>query len=134
MARIRDLRVGQTLRPGQRGTRRYVERFGDRLVAVRYRYDAARQCRATTVEVVVEAGAWRPSVRADDTVAVRVEWREADVAGRVKREGGTWDPVRKRWLLRYDAVVRLGYESRAETLSGLWIQRPSPDGETGHRT
>jgi hypothetical protein len=30
-----------TLRPGQRGTRKLVERFGERLVRVRYLYDAA---------------------------------------------------------------------------------------------
>jgi hypothetical protein len=28
-------------RPGQRGTRKLVTRYGDRLVCVRYRYDAA---------------------------------------------------------------------------------------------
>jgi predicted aminopeptidase len=46
------MRVEQTLRPGQRGTRRFVDRFGDRLVCVRYRAEGDR--RVTMVELVVD--------------------------------------------------------------------------------
>ncbi|MEW6689720.1 MAG: hypothetical protein AB1452_11585 [Pseudomonadota bacterium] len=38
-----------TLRPGQNGTRKLAERFGKRLVRVRYRYDETLRKRYTTV-------------------------------------------------------------------------------------
>jgi len=34
------MRVRLHLKPGQQGTRRLLEEYGDRLVCVRYRYDA----------------------------------------------------------------------------------------------
>ncbi len=125
------MRVGQTLRPGQKGTRRYVDRYGDRLVCVRYRYDESQRRRFTTVELVVEDGEWAPTLRPETVVAVHVAWGEKAVAARIKREGGEWDPGRKRWLLRYDAVVRLGAEGRAQTLHGHQVQRPSLHVVTG---
>ena len=116
MTSPRSLRVGQTLRPDQRGTRRYVERFGDRPVCVRYRYDKASRRRVTTVEV-----------------AVRVTWGEAETARRAKRAGGEWHAGRKRWLLPYRTVERLGYVSRAETRDGHYLQRRSLHPEMGHQ-
>ena len=44
-----------TLRPGQRGTRRLVARFGERLVRVRDLYDAKSGRRLKTVELIVES-------------------------------------------------------------------------------
>ena len=119
------LRVGQTLRPGQRGTRRHVERFGDRLVCVRYRYDDARQERVTTVELIVDRA---PSVpRSGTTVGVRVAWGEADVARRVKRAGGTWDPRLKLWRLPAGEARRLGMGDRIVRLPAESLDLP-----TGH--
>ena len=51
-----------TLRPGERGTKKLVEQYGDRLVCVRYRYDAATGRRIKTAEVIV-----------DETVEARAE-------------------------------------------------------------
>ncbi|HXG29426.1 MAG TPA: hypothetical protein VNJ47_11350 [Nevskiales bacterium] len=34
-----------TLKPGQNGTRKLQDKYGDRLLAVRYRYDPARRVR-----------------------------------------------------------------------------------------
>lgn len=41
-------------RPGQRGTQKLVTRYGDRLVCVRYRYDAAAGKRYKTVEIILD--------------------------------------------------------------------------------
>ena len=46
--------VVKTLRPGKNGTKRYVELYGDNLVAVRYRLDAEKQLSYTTVELIIE--------------------------------------------------------------------------------
>jgi len=42
------------LKPGQKGTKQYVEKYGDALVGVRYRYDKARGLLLKTVELVIE--------------------------------------------------------------------------------
>ena len=52
-----------TLRPGDRGTHRLAERYGKRLVCVRYRYDAGAGRRYTTVELIVAEAAWQPRAR-----------------------------------------------------------------------
>ena len=43
-----------TRRPGQKGTRTHAERYGDRLLYVRYRYDPETNTRVTTVELIVD--------------------------------------------------------------------------------
>jgi hypothetical protein len=54
-----------SLRPGQKGTKKLVVEYGDRLVAVRYRYDADRQRRYKTIELIVEESPWLPRLRPD---------------------------------------------------------------------
>ena len=50
-----------TLRPGQKGTKKLVARFGERPICVRYRYDTARKKRFTTRELIVDETDWMPS-------------------------------------------------------------------------
>jgi hypothetical protein len=57
---VRKLKARLTLRPGQRGTRRLMAEYGDRLVCVRYRYDLQRQKRVKTVEIIVDETDWKP--------------------------------------------------------------------------
>lgn len=45
------------LKPGQNGTKRLVQKYGDRLVCVRYRYDEVSGQRHKTVELIEENGA-----------------------------------------------------------------------------
>lgn len=52
------LKTRLVLRPGQRGTKRLVNEFGDRLVAVRYRYDDNKHIRIKTIELVVAEVPW----------------------------------------------------------------------------
>ena len=73
-----------TLRPGQNGTRKLAARYGARLVRDRYRYDAEKRKRYTTVELIVAEGEWTPRARSpratrspEDMVHVRVEWHES---------------------------------------------------------
>lgn len=55
--------VLKTLRPGDAGTEKLVKRFGDKLIAVRYRGNPSRRVRSTTVEIVVDEGFWMPHRR-----------------------------------------------------------------------
>jgi len=42
------------LKPGQRGTKRLVKKYGSALVCVRFRYDAETRQRLKTVELIIE--------------------------------------------------------------------------------
>jgi hypothetical protein len=52
-------RVVKSLSPGAPGTKQWQERYGDRL-GVRYRGNAKRRVRSTTVEIIVEEAYWDP--------------------------------------------------------------------------
>lgn len=102
------MRVGQTLSPGQRGTKRYTTKYGDRLVCVRYRYDAIHKQRHTTVELIVDTAAWQPPPPTPDTiVGVRVAWGEAAIARQIKKAVGQWTRERQLWGLPYRQVETL---------------------------
>ncbi len=97
-----------------------MAQYGDRLVCVRYRYDAHRQKRVKTVELIVDEADWEPrqTLSADQIVGVRVEVQEYDVQKRIREAGGTWNRQRKVWELRDDRVLELGLQDRLVKESG----------------
>jgi hypothetical protein len=101
-----------TLKPGQPGTKREVRKYGGRLVAVRFRYDADRRLRFKTVELVEEQKPWVPTLAStrnpDEKVFVRVGFAEADLRMAVKAAGGQ----RKLWELRIGTAYELGLDNR----------------------
>ena len=119
-------------RPGQRGTQKLVDLYGERLVCVRYRYDAASGTRYKTVELVVDQAAWvpppphphalKPAIRVDriddpeppppQPVGVKVFFRENELRERVKAAGGQWSKAERLWRLPYRTAVSLGLEHR----------------------
>ena len=116
------MRTGKTIKPGRPGTARWVGQFGDRLVAVRYRYDSERKMRYTTAELIVEECPWvrgtsfpRGSGHEGlhpEVVFIRVSILERELRARVKAAGGVWNGERKAWELRFDEVIRLGLKGR----------------------
>jgi hypothetical protein len=123
------------LKPGQKGTKQLLARYGDRLICVRYRYDAEREKWFKTEELLVEERNWqppRPRFAHDQIVGLRVAF--TDVAGRdrVEQAGGTWNPERRVWQLRYDRVVALGLKSRIVDEPASNTGYPSPRGEQLH--
>jgi len=106
-----------TLRPGQSGTKKLVERFGERLIRVRYLYDERAGRRLKTIELVLESVPWRPRARAarrrdDDIVIVRIAWRETDLRERAKHLGAVWRPAQKVWEIKWGDAKRLGISDR----------------------
>jgi hypothetical protein len=110
-----------TLRPGDKGTKRMVERFGERLICVRYRYDSVRKMRYKTVELIVEEAPWNPRAeiasespppRPPALVGVRVDFLETELRHTVKDAGGGWDPARKLWILPLRTARKLGLDDR----------------------
>jgi len=106
-----------TRRPGQAGTRKFVERYGDRLVCVRYLYDREKGCRHKTVELIVETVPWQPGARRprrrdEEMIAVRIGYDEADLRERAKRLGAIWRPQHRLWEMRWLDAKRLGIADR----------------------
>jgi hypothetical protein len=108
-------RVPLHLKPGQKGTKQLLAQYGDRLICVRYRYDAQRKKRFKTVELLIAERDWeppQPRFAHDQIVELHVAFADVAVRERVKQAGGTWKPERRVWQLRYDRVVALGLNSR----------------------
>ena len=106
-----------TLRPGQPGTRKLVARYGERLLRVRYLYDATSGRRLKTVELVVESVPWKTRARSarrrdDDVVYVRIAYGETDLRERAKRLGAIWRQPQKLWEITFRDSKRLGIEDR----------------------
>jgi hypothetical protein len=98
---------------GQEAARRAVRRSPH--LRSLSRYDAQRKKRFKTVELLVGERDWeppRPRFAHDQIVGLRVAFAEVAVRDRVKQAGGTWNPARRVWQLRYDRVVALGLNSR----------------------
>ncbi len=95
------------LKPGQKGTKALVEKYGDALVCVRYRYDEASRTRIKTVELIVEKKelpARRQKVTDDVLVPVRIAYGERELGKMAKMMGGKWDPDVKLWYIPYGKI------------------------------
>jgi hypothetical protein len=68
------------LKPGQKGTKALVEKYGDSLVCVRYRYDEKSRTRLKTVELIVEKkelpATLQQKATDDELVPVRISYRK----------------------------------------------------------
>ena len=116
------MKVLQTLRPGQPGTKKLTARFGDRLLSVRYRGDAIRGVRYTTVELIVDEAPLAARRResplrtavADPNpmVGVRIFFRESDVRDRAKAAGAIWRPRQQLWEMPWRTAMSLGLADR----------------------
>ena len=116
------MEVKTTLAPGQNGTKQLLERYGDQLVCVRYRYDKARQKRLKTVELIVDEQDWIPGViiPTHRSVAIKIGFGESELREKVKQAGGYWNPDQKAWILSYREVLKMGLERRMiDQMTGL---------------
>lgn len=71
---LKHMKVHKHFKPGESGTVLLVERFGDPLPCVRDRYDAIRDMRIETAEIIIDEkpGKRVPWIRETDTVLVHV--------------------------------------------------------------
>jgi hypothetical protein len=118
------MHVRTVRKPGEPGTQRLVAKYGDRLVSVRYRYDALKRKRFKTVELIVAEEDWDPPAPPPDTtvakperrttpiVPLRIHYTEKDLQRQVKAIGGTWDANKKLWYAPEEYVRRIGLAGR----------------------
>jgi hypothetical protein len=103
---LKDMKANTHLKPGQKGTKRLFEQYGDRLLCVRYRYDEKRQVRIKTVEIIVSETPCNPPLRyrEHDIVNVIVPFANTALRDRLKAAGGRWNPEKKYWLVPFGAI------------------------------
>lgn len=101
------MRTRLTLAPGLPGTKALVAKYGERLVCVRYRYDAERHKRYKTVELIVDEAPWHP---AREVVLLRLGAEGQAVQTQLEAAGGRWNPQRALWEIERDVAIRLGLE------------------------
>ncbi|WP_428312341.1 hypothetical protein [Hydrocarboniphaga sp.] len=105
-----------TLRPGDNGTKKLLAKYGERLLAVRYRYDPDSHRRFKTVELVEEELPWDPgppaTMKASQAVLVRIDYAETELRQQAKAAGALWQQQRKLWQMSYASARALGLEGR----------------------
>jgi hypothetical protein len=104
---FRNLKVDKHLKPGQKGTKALVEKYGDSLLCVRYRKDAGRKVRVKTVEIIVEEKEYMSGslpYRDEDIVQVMVAFSEKTLRSELKAVGGKWDSEERIWHIPYGAI------------------------------
>lgn len=99
--------VVKRLNPGTPGTQRWLARYGNSLVCVRYRQDESLGRRYTTVEIVVDERSYRAK-----EALVRIAYGETTLRLMARELGGQWLPDRKLWRLPQTAIRKLGLENR----------------------
>lgn len=104
------------LKPGQPGTKRLVEKYGDSLVCVRFRYDADSRQRLKTVELLVERTEWDPPQRCDPDTLVPLRIKVDNMAARLqaKAAGGRWNPEKQLWFVKYGKIVGTSLEKHIQ--------------------
>jgi hypothetical protein len=60
---VGEMKIKKILKPGQPGTKKWVEKFGEDLLCVRYRYDESRRRKFKTVELIVDESIWEPDLK-----------------------------------------------------------------------
>ena len=109
--------------PGQKGTRKLLKKYGDRLVCVRYRYDHENKRRLKTVELIIAEEDWVPPEKPAEPVkeqhyettpyvGVRIMYSETSLRESLKAIGAHWSPGERLWYAPEEYVRRIGLMDR----------------------
>jgi len=102
---LKDMKAYAHLKPGQYGTKQLLEKYGESLLCVRYRFDETRGMKLKTVEIIVdEKPLRRPRFKDDDLVPVHVAYDETELRQQLRAMRGRWDAERKLWYVRYGLI------------------------------
>ena len=102
---FKEMKTYAHLKPGQRGTLRLVETYGEKLLCVRYRYDEKRGVKLKTVEIIVDEKPLRhPRYNDDDVVPISVAFDETELRDALKKIRARWEPQIKMWFAPYGLI------------------------------
>ncbi len=115
------MKVIKRINPGKPGTKKYQAQYGEKLFCVRYRHNKESNERITTVELIVDKGAYYPqfaiaynSLKAkhDKQVNLKLGYDEKKLRCKVLKAGGEWLQQEKCWRISSIEAKRLGLEER----------------------
>lgn len=109
------MKIKKIVKPGQPGTKKLVERYGENLICVRYRYDAENKRVLKTIELIIENRLWQPNkekIPMNKITSLRIAVDEVKLRERVKAAGGKWNSKSQVWRLPYKKVLELGLTNR----------------------
>jgi hypothetical protein len=107
------MRTRQTIKAGKRGTKKYLQEYGSKLLCVRYYYDWKNKKRKTTIEIIVGESEWEPKRIPNKTIVkVEVGRTERDIQQKIWQNGGKWNAARKVWEIPFEKVKELGLQKR----------------------
>ena len=92
-----------------------MEKYGDKLVCIRYRYDDQQNEKTKTIELVIERKAWHSKLKwspPNKIMFLRIEYGEVHLRILVKGAGGKWNREKRAWELSLGQVRALGLEER----------------------
>ena len=109
------MRTGKVLKPGQPGTKKWMDKFGSKLYCVRYRYDDILKRKVITAERIVEESPkeerpGKPPL--NKLMPLKVGYSETAVRKLIKSVGGRWNPQKRVWELPYREILSLGLQDR----------------------
>jgi len=110
------------LKPGQKGTKALVEKYGNDLVCVRYRYDETSRARIKTVELIVERKQLPASSKkiTDETlVPVQIAYGATKLGMMARAAGGEWDPDVKLWYIMFEKIKGTELEQHILSDAGM---------------
>jgi hypothetical protein len=105
----------RTMMPGDPGSKKWIKQYGDKLICIRYRYDAKRKMKVKTVELIVEEKQHQfncQKIPHNKKVQIRVKYGEIQLGQLVREAGGIWNKDEKVWELPYGQVKALGLANR----------------------
>ena len=109
------MKINKIVKPGQPGTKKLMERYGENLVCVRYRYDNESKRKFKTIELIIDNKPWQPNkerIPMNKLINLRIDAKEGELQGLVKKTGGKWNARQKIWRLPYKYVLELGLTAR----------------------
>jgi len=117
--------VRAIFKPGQKGTRKLVDEYGEQLVAVRYRYNENVNKRYKTIELIIDEKEWQvidPEGKMPDPeqfseikasqVKIRIGWQEHELRDQIKSIGGIWSEKDHLWYVNDFAIRGIGLSDR----------------------
>ena len=84
------MKIGRIVSPGQPGTKKLVERYGDNLLCVRYRYDDQKKMMYKTIEIIIDEKPWQGKthkVPKHKFADIRIGFNEVELRNRIKKVG-----------------------------------------------
>ena len=105
----------RTMLPGDPGSKKWMKKYGDALICIRYRLDRERKKKIKTVELIVEEKPYQfktGKIPWNKQVKIKIKYGERHFGCLAREAGGVWNRAEKVWELPYHQVKALGLVHR----------------------